>query len=77
MALVLWGLRILLFQAPPHGWTRMISLAGLVSAGMLVYGIAASVFGAYDLRDIGRMMSRRRLRGEPGSAISSASTTET
>jgi putative peptidoglycan lipid II flippase len=77
MALVLWGLRILLFQVPPHGWMRMVSLASLVGAGMLVYGIAASVFGAYDLRDIGRMMSRRRLRGEPGSAISSASTTET
>jgi putative peptidoglycan lipid II flippase len=54
----------------------MASLAGLVGAGVVVYGIAASVFGAYDLRDIGRMMSRRRLRGEAGSAISSASTTE-
>jgi putative peptidoglycan lipid II flippase len=77
MALVLWGMRILLFQAPPHGWMRVLSLAGLVGVGMLVYGIAASVFGAYDLRDIGRMMSRRRLRGGAGSAISSVSTTET
>jgi putative peptidoglycan lipid II flippase len=75
--LILWGLRILLFQAPSHGWMRMASLGGLVGAGMLAYAIAASLLGAYDLRDIGRMMSRRRLRGVGGSAISSAPTTET
>jgi len=61
----------------PHGWLRVASLAGLVGAGMLTYAVAASVFGAYDLRDLGRMMSRRRLRREGGSAISSAPTTET
>jgi putative peptidoglycan lipid II flippase len=77
MAVVLWGLRSLLFQAPPHGWVRLASLAGLVTAGMLAYAIAASLLGAYDLRDIGRMMSRRRLRRGGGSAISSAPTTET
>jgi hypothetical protein len=67
----------LLFQDPPHGWLRLASLAGLVGLGMLTYAVAASAFGAYDLRDIGRMMSRRRLRRESGSAISSAPTTET
>jgi putative peptidoglycan lipid II flippase len=77
MALVLWGLRDLLFQILPHGWLRFGSLTGLVGAGMLTYGLAASLLGAYDLRDIGRMMSRRRLRREGGSAISSARTTET
>jgi putative peptidoglycan lipid II flippase len=77
MALVLWGLRVLLFRAPLDGWLRLASLGGLVGAGMLTYAIAASLFGAYDLRDIGRMMSRRRLRGEGGSAISSAPPTET
>jgi hypothetical protein len=77
MGLVLWGVRILLFQTPPHGWRGLASLAGLVGAGMLAYAIAASLLGAYDLRDIGRMMSRRRLRREGGSAISSAPTTET
>ena len=77
MAGVLWGMRIVLFQVPPHGWLRAASLAGLVGAGMLTYAVAASVFGAYDLRDVGRMMSRRRLRREGGSAISSAPTTET
>src|SRR6195952_1664950 len=62
MALVLWKLRDLLFQAPEHGWVRFASLAGLVGCGMLVYAVAASLFGAYDLRDIGRIVLRRRLR---------------
>jgi hypothetical protein len=44
---------------------------------MLAYAIAASMLGAYDLRDIGRMTARRRLRGGSGSAISSPPTTET
>jgi len=77
MALVLWGLRDLLFQAPPHGWVRLAFLAGLVGAGMLVYVVAAALLGAFDFQDIGRMMSRRRLRREAGSAISSAPSTET
>jgi putative peptidoglycan lipid II flippase len=76
MGLALWGLRILLFHVPPHGWLGLASLAGLVGAGMLAYAVAASLLGAYDLRDVGRMMSRRRLRRESGSAISSATTTE-
>jgi putative peptidoglycan lipid II flippase len=77
MALVLWGSRDLLFQAPPHGWLGLASLAGLVGAGMLAYAVGASLFGAYDLRDIGRMMSRRRLRRDGGSAITSVPRTET
>jgi putative peptidoglycan lipid II flippase len=77
MAAVLWGLRIVMFQVPPHGWLRMASLSGMVGAGMLAYAVAASLLGAYDLRDIRRMMSRRRLRGDSGSAISSLPTTET
>ena len=77
MALCLWGSRVLLFQAPPHGWMRMMSLAGLVGSGLVAYAASASVLGAYDLRDAGRMMSRRRLRSGLGSAISSAPTTET
>jgi putative peptidoglycan lipid II flippase len=55
----------------------MLSLAGLVGAGMATYAVAAHLFGAYDLRDIRRMMSRRRLRGVDQSAISSVPTTET
>jgi putative peptidoglycan lipid II flippase len=68
---------MLLFEAPPRGLLRLASLGGLVGAGLLAYAIAASLLGAYDLRDVGRMMSRRRLRGDGGSAISSAPTTET
>lgn len=74
---VLVGLRVLLFQAPQHGWRSFAALMVLVGAGMLAYAIAASVLGAYDLRDVSRMLSRRRLRGEVGSAISPAPTTET
>ena len=77
MTLVLWVLRDLLFQAPSHGWLRLASLGGLVGGGILAYAVAAALFGAYDLRDVVRMMSRRRLRPAGGSAISSAPTTET
>lgn len=77
MAGLLWGLRKVLFHAAPHGWVGVASLAGLVGGGMVCYAVAATLSGAYDLRDIGRMMSRRRLRQAGGSAISSASTTET
>jgi putative peptidoglycan lipid II flippase len=77
MAAVLWEARRLLFAGPTHGWLGLASLGGLVSAGILAYAVAAPLLGAYDLRDIGRMMSRRRLRNESGSAISPAPTTET
>jgi putative peptidoglycan lipid II flippase len=77
MGAVLWGLRTLMFQMPAHGWLRFASLGGLVGAGILAYAVAASLLGAYNLRDIGRMLSRRRLRAGGGSAISSAPTTET
>jgi hypothetical protein len=77
MGVVLWGLRMLMFQAPPHGLLRFAALGALVGAGLLAYTVAASVLGAYDLRDVGRLMSRRRLRRDGGSAISSPPTTET
>jgi putative peptidoglycan lipid II flippase len=77
MGLALWGVQIVLFHVPPHGWMRMAALSALIGAGLLVYAGAASLLGAYDLRDVSRMMSRRRLREGRGSAISSAQTTET
>jgi putative peptidoglycan lipid II flippase len=77
MAAVLWGLQVFLFRDPPHGWLKMAYLAALVGAGMVAYAAAASLLGAYDLRDLRRMMSRRRLRGNSGSAITPAPTTET
>jgi putative peptidoglycan lipid II flippase len=77
MALVLWGLRDLLFQVPSHGWLRLASLGSLVGAGMLAYAVAASLFGAYSFRDVVSITSRRRLRRAGASVISSAPTTET
>jgi hypothetical protein len=55
----------------------MAYLAALVGAGMVAYAVTASLLGAYDLRELRRMMSRRRLRGNGGSAITPAPTTET
>lgn len=77
MAAVLWGLQVFLFRDPPHGWLKMAYLAALVGAGMVAYAVTASLLGAYDLRELRRMMSRRRLRGNGGSAITPAPTTET
>ena len=77
MAAVLFGARTLLFATQSHGLIRFLALGALIAIGMLTYGIAAQLFGAYDLREIGRVMSRRRLRGTEGSAISPASSVET
>ena len=78
MAAALWGLEVLLFRTPPQGgWLRLGLLAALVGAGMLIYAVLASLLGAYEIRDVGQMLSRRRLRHVSGSAISRASTTET
>lgn len=77
MGLVLWGLRVALFQHPAHGWVRMAYLGVLVGAGLVAYAAAASVLGAFDLRDVVRLMSRRRLRRAGGSAISAPPTKET
>jgi putative peptidoglycan lipid II flippase len=62
MAAVLYGVRALLFAAPNHGMVRVAILAALIASGLVAYGVAAQVLGAYDLRDIQRMVSRRRLR---------------
>ncbi len=77
MGLMLVATRPLLIRPASHGIFRLLALSTLIAAGMLTYAIAAQAFGAYDLRDIVRMMSRRRLRKADGSIISSASTTET
>lgn len=78
MGAVLIGIDRLLFTAAPaHGLVRFLSLGALITAGLLTYAVAAQLFGAYDLREIGRVMSRRRLRGAEGSAISPAPSVET
>ncbi len=58
----------------PCAWPRW---AALIAAGMLVYGIAAQLTGAYDLREVGRMMARRRKRRAPVAAPVAAAKTTT
>ena len=59
-------------QPRTDGLVRFVALGVLITAGLLTYAVAAQLFGAYDLRDVGRLMARRRLRGAKGSAISPA-----
>jgi putative peptidoglycan lipid II flippase len=77
MAAALFLAQGLLFAAPLSGMLRMAALAALIGIGMLAYAIATQLSGAYDLREIPRMLSRRRLRAGAGSAINPASTPET
>ncbi|PPQ34316.1 murein biosynthesis integral membrane protein MurJ [Rhodopila globiformis] len=69
--------RIHLFAVAPHGWPRYASLAALIVTGLLGYAVAVPVLGAYNLRDIKRVMSRRRLQSVNKSATSPVITTET
>jgi putative peptidoglycan lipid II flippase len=66
MAAVLYLADIWLFPAAAiprmHTAHRFAALAALIAAGMVSYGIAAQLLGAYDLRDAARMMRRRRSR---------------
>ncbi|HVZ09407.1 murein biosynthesis integral membrane protein MurJ [Rhodopila sp.] len=77
MAAALVAAELWLFASPHRGLVRFAALGALITAGLLSYAIAAQIFGAYDLREIGRVMSRRRLRATEGSAISPASSIET
>ena len=76
MSAVLVGARMLLFGIVTHGVLRLAALGALITTGMLSYAVAAQLLGAYDLREIKRMMARRRLRAADGSATTAASTTE-
>jgi len=69
MALVLALAQHLLFAAPPHGAVKFAALAVLVATGLAVYAVAGQLLGAYDLRDLRRLLGRR-LRPAAGSAIS-------
>ncbi len=66
-----------LFAMATHDLTRLLALAALVSIGLLAYVIATQLTGAYDLREIPRMLSRRRLRAGGGSVINPPPTPET
>jgi putative peptidoglycan lipid II flippase len=58
MAVVLAALEAVLF--PAQGAWRLVFLAVLIAAGMVVYFGVAHAIGALNLREIGRMIRRRR-----------------
>ncbi len=59
MMLVLYGLEIYMFR-PLHGVLRWAGLAGLVAAGMVVYGVVGQAIGGFDLRAVAARLLRRR-----------------
>ena len=69
MAGTLYLVQTWLFSMAHGDVTRLLSLAALVGIGLGMYVVAIQVTGAYDLREIPRMLSRRRLRAAGGSAI--------
>lgn len=77
MAGALYAIQDRLFAMATHDLARALALAVLVTAGLFAYVVATQLTGAYDLREIPRMLSRRRLRGNDGSAINPARTPET
>jgi putative peptidoglycan lipid II flippase len=77
MVVVLAGFRHWIFDAAAHGSARAAAFAGLIGFGLVSYAAAAHYLGAYDLRDFGRLLARRRLRSVRGTAITPPATTET
>ena len=74
MSVVLYGFREIAFDPALRGVLKLASFAGLIGVGITSYAAAAHYLGAYNLRDFGRLLSRRRSRG---SAITPPATTET
>lgn len=63
MAVVLAGAQHGLFGiTQPHGVLRLLSLAALVTVGMVAYAAGCQLLGAFDMREAGRMLTRRRTR---------------
>ena len=64
MAVVLFGCQETLFAAlETHGQVlRGIGLALMVGGGLIAYGVAGQVFGAFDLKQIAGQLRRRRGR---------------
>ena len=69
MAVVLFGLEETVFPPLAHGGQllRFAGLAILVGGGMAAYAAAGQVLGAFDFRDLGgRLLRRRRSRPAEG-----------
>ncbi len=62
MALVLAALGHALFARPPAGAAKLLALFVLIGAGLLTYGSALQLFGAYDLREARYQLAARALR---------------
>jgi putative peptidoglycan lipid II flippase len=75
MGLALAATQHVLFAAPLHGLARMGALVALVAVGMVVYGVAAALFGAGDPRKLAQMVGRQRRhnRARQGQAEASRS----
>ncbi len=58
MALLLWAAQALFWPVAPPG--RLFALAGLVALGGLGYFAAAQALGVLDMRELGRLLRRRR-----------------
>jgi putative peptidoglycan lipid II flippase len=70
MAAVLAGAQHALFGiAVPHGALRLASLGALIATGLAAYIGCGHALGAYDLRDVPRMLRRRALPRAGRSAI--------
>jgi putative peptidoglycan lipid II flippase len=59
MGFVLWLAQDALFAPSLRGMARIGALAMLVACGVAVYGVSALLFGAGDVRQLGRMLRRR------------------
>ena len=59
MAAALWGLTLALDSwLMASGYWRLSALAGMVAAGLAIYGAAAFATGAADLREARRLIAR-------------------
>jgi len=60
MAVAIGVTQHLLFAPAPHGVARMLALTVLISVGLLAFAGAAQLLGAGDVRELGRLLQRRR-----------------
>jgi putative peptidoglycan lipid II flippase len=62
MGLALVFIERVLFATGLHSASRIMALAALVSIGLVIYAVAVVISGAADLRELRRLLDRRRAR---------------